>query len=151
MCMIYWCCSRGKVSPPCPKACASLSCLNLLCYSGAIYQVSSVRCLYMAEDCFHFKRLYRGVSRFMSPFFSFLYISQMTVSSDISRHRTVRRAQHSTASADSTAHPTQMTLGLLVPLETRCSEIRKDPFHTSAASEETKRLLDKGKVGGRAD
>ena len=27
---------------------------------------------------------------------------------------------------------------LVVPLETRCSEIRKDPFHTSAASGETK-------------
>lgn len=43
-----------------------------------------------------------------------------------------------------TANRTQMTLRR-VPLETRCSEIRKDPFHTSAVRQRDVRT--KGKVG----
>lgn len=150
MLIIYWCRSRGKVYPPVQTAAVSLSSFFLflffycchkrrLCYVGATYRMSSVpsrpqtaEVLLFASHvrvpschiwcgCFVF-RLPELISRALRR------IPRAALSCDISPRCAVR---HPAPSPLQICKLTQMTLR--VPLETRCSEIRKDPFHTSAA------------------
>lgn len=128
------------------QAAAFLSCSTslkqLLHYSGVRYNVSNVRYLYTAAVCFCFRCLcgeliFKDLMNPPAP-----QPHTHTINSIISP---CCSAHQPTISSEKL---TQTTLS--VPLETRCSEIRKDPFHTSAASRD-KETVRQREVGGRED
>lgn len=152
MLIIYWCRSRGKVYPPVQRQlfhsqvlfcfCFFYCChTRRLCYVGATYRMSSVppplrsqvaEVLLFAShvrvpschiwcECLVFR-----LPELISPALG--RIPRAALSCDISPRCAVQQPAPSPLQI---CKLTQMTLR--VPLETRCSEIRKDPFHTSAA------------------
>lgn len=167
MLIIYWCCSRGKVYPPVQRQLFHSQVLfgfffTVVTHGGRVTSGRHIACQVSSPpprpqtaevllfgshvrvpschiwcECLVF-RLPELISRALGR------IPRAALSCDISPRCAVRQPAPSPLQI---CKLTQMTLR--VPLETRCSEIRKDPFHTSAARQRdgwTKRKWEGGRI-----
>lgn len=148
MLITYWCCSRGKVYPAVQEQLFHSQVLlfhHCCCRTTAAFQWGDVS---------HVRRRVSSCATFSHVFPTGVAFEVSLLAPELI-WRALKHAPASALSCDispqcafqqpadvHTTNRTQMTLR--VPLETRCSGISKDPFHTSAARQRDVRT--KGKV-----